>query len=217
MYPKKEQARRAGQLFPGTHLCATVSIGVEAHNVTLRRKAAVGAAMALVCALTACTKTQFEREHDAALKDNPWGVELEIRSAGDVHKFHPGDTLQFQELYTSKSQRMWQLEVLDHANLADVANIAFISDGKSTQQEPYENSAVSCCNWRFVLLDDDPVKLPLHAQDQFRTLRLPTQPGRYEIYVQTHRLVLRKGSGLDPETHTGYPLTSNLFKLEITP
>lgn len=187
---------------------------------TLCRRALLGAAVAGVCALAGCSRTQFEREHDAAMKDNPWGVELEIKPIGDAHKFRAGDPLRFQELYTSKSQRMWQLEVLDQKNIADIANVAYISDGKAGQQEPYDNGAVDCCRWRYVMLDNEPVALPYHYEypnTEFRSLALPKKPGKYEIYVQTHRLVMRKGEGLDPSTHTGYPLTSDMLKIEVTP
>ncbi|HEY3929798.1 MAG TPA: hypothetical protein VGL89_15610 [Candidatus Koribacter sp.] len=187
---------------------------------TLCRRALLGAAIASVCALAGCTKTQFEREHDAAMKDNPWGVELEIRTVSEDHRFHAGETMHFQELYTSKSQRMWQLEVLDQKNIADVANVAYISDGTAAQQETFNNGAMDCCRWRYVMLDNDPVRLPYRFENpavDYRSLRLPSKPGKYEIYVQTHRLVMRKGEGLDPETHTGYPLTSGILKIEVTP
>ena len=187
-----------------------------------RRKAALGAALpflltgCVMLVLAACSKTQFEREHAAALKDNPWGVEFEIRAEGNRTKFHPGDTLRFQEFYTAKSPRMWQLEVLESSNAADAANVAFVSDGSSTQQFSYAATKPEADKWRFVVLDTDPVRVPYYnATATFHTLTLPRQPGKYEIYVQTHRLVLRKGGGLDPVTHTGYPLTSKLLKVEV--
>lgn len=167
-----------------------------------------------------CSKTQFEREHEAAVKDNPWGVELHIRADGDVRKLHVGDMLRFQEFYTAKSPRMWQLEVLDDANSADAANLAYISDGTNTRIEPYATSNSNSGKWRFVVLDTDPLRLPYHPDPSaaFRKVQLPYQPGKYEIYVQTHRLVLRKSGGLDPATHIGYPLTSNdILRIEVVP
>jgi hypothetical protein len=50
---------------------------MEGHNVTNRRKVALGAALPFIVVgcvmivLAATSKTQFEREHSAALKDNP--------------------------------------------------------------------------------------------------------------------------------------------------
>jgi hypothetical protein len=199
--------------------------------VTSRRKAALGRLLrcflisfiaGFFAAMLACSKTQFEREHDAAVKDNPWGVELEIKSIGEVRKFHRGDTLRFQEFYTAKSPRMWQLEVLDANNAADIANLAYISDGTSTSKVPYAASSAVCCKWRFVSLNTDPVRLPYRFDGDpdawVREVRLPEQPGKYQLYIETHRLLMRKGDGLDPATHTGYLLTSNnVLGFEILP
>ena len=111
--------------------------------------------------MLACSKTQFEREHDAAVKDNPWGVELQIKTAGDARKFHRGDTLRFQEFYTAKSPRMWQLEVLDASNAADIANLAY-----HFRRQCHEKIALCSERMRhaaggaIVTLNTDPVRLP---------------------------------------------------------
>jgi hypothetical protein len=58
----------------------------------------------------------------------------------------------------------------------------------------------------------------LNQNTEWHELPLPRQPGHYQIYVQTHRLVLRKSGGLDPATHLGYPLTSNdVLSIEVLP
>jgi hypothetical protein len=204
---------------------------MEVHNVTAARQAALGLLLrcflvsfmgGFLAAMLACSKTQFEREHDAAVNDNPWGVELQIKTAGDTRQFHRGDTLRFQEFYTAKSARMWQLEVLDASNAADIANLAYLSDGSATRKLSYAAENASCCKWRYVTLNTDPVRLPYRFDGDpdgwFRSVRLPEQPGKYQLYVETHRLLMRKGDGLDPATHTGYPLISNdVLTIEILP
>jgi len=185
----------------------------------------MGAAFSVLLslALAGCSKTQFEREHDAAAKDNPWGVELHIKPDGDTRQFYAGGTMRFQEFYTAKSARMWQLEVLDEANQADVANVAYLSDGNTTFKQPYAGGKFDCCKWRCVTLNTEPVRLPYRFDTTdrdaiFRTIVLPEHPGRYQLYVQTHRLLMRKGDGLDPTTHTGYPLTSSeVLNIEVLP
>lgn len=117
---------------------------------------------------------------------------------------------------------MWQLEVLDGSNPADAANVALLSDGTVTLRQPYASEAKSCCKWRYVMLDDEAVVLPYRFNPEGgngdREILLPQKPGRYQIYIETHRLVMRKGEGLDPATHTGYPLTSNnLLTVEVVP
>ena len=193
--------------------------------MTTRRKVALGAALPFI--LTGCvllvmasySKTQFERAHDAALKDNPWGVELRLRTEGDKKKFHAGEVLRFQEFYTAKSPRMWQLEVLEGSNSADGANLAFVSDGNATQTQSYGIGTSGPERWRFVTLDTDPLRVPhFDKNTEWHEIPLPRQPGQYSIYVQTHRLVLRRGEGLDPATHMGYPLTSNdMLNVEVLP
>jgi hypothetical protein len=200
---------------------------MEVHNVTAARQAALGLLLrcflvsfmaGFLAAMLACSKTQFEREHDAAVNDNPWGVELQIKTAGDTRQFHRRDTLRFQEFYTAKSARMWQLEVLDASNAADIANPAYLSDGSATRKLSYAAENASCCKWRYVTLNTDPVRLPYRFDGWFRSVRLPEQPGKYQLYVETHRLLMRKGDGLDPATHTGYPLISNdVLTIEILP
>jgi hypothetical protein len=153
------------------------------------------------------------------VKDNPWGVELRLKTEGEKTTFHPGDTLRFQEFYTAKSPRMWQLEVLDGANASDTANLAFLSDGNSTSQQPYATGSSDPSKWRFVTLDTEPLRLPyLNQKNEWHEIQLPREPGRYSIYVQTHRLILRKGGGLDPATPLGYLLTSNdVLNIELLP
>jgi hypothetical protein len=114
---------------------------------------------------------------------------------------------------------MWQLEVLDGSNAADAANIAFISDGNTTERQPYATGTSDANKWRFVTLDTDLLRVPYFNQKaEWHEIKLPREPGRYWIYVQTHRLVLRKGGGLDPATHVGYPLTSNdILSIEVLP
>jgi hypothetical protein len=196
---------------------------MEAQIVTTLRKAALAAALPLIIGgcvmlvMAARSQTQFEREHDAALKHNPWGVELRLKVEGDKNKFHAGDVLRFQEFYAAKSPRMWQLEVLEAANTADGANVAYISDGHATEHEAYATVTSDESKWRFVTLDTDPLRVPyFNRNTEWHEISLPRQPGRYLIYVQTHRLVLRKGGGLDPATHVGYPLTSNdVLRVEV--
>jgi hypothetical protein len=48
------------------------------------------------------------------------------------------------------------LEVLEAANAADAANVAYISDGRATVREPYATTASGQTRWRFVTLDTDP-------------------------------------------------------------
>lgn len=198
---------------------------MEGDIVTTRRKVALGAALPFIITgcvlivLAASSKTEFEREHSAALKDNPWGTELHLQVDGDKTKFHAGDTLRFKEFYTAKSPRMWQLEVLEAANAADAANVAFISDGNRTERQSYANAIAESSKYRFVTLDTDPLRVPYFNQSaEWHEIKLPRAPGQYSIYVQTHRLVMRKGGGLDPATHVGYPLTSNdVLHVEVLP
>ena len=191
--------------------------------MTTRHKAAMGAAFSVLLSLVlvGCSKTQFEREHDAAVKDNPWGVELHIKLADEQRKFRAGETVRFQEFYSSQEPRMWQLEVLDTANPSDVSNFAFLSDGTATLKQPYAVADVSCCKYRFVLLDTVPVHLPYPFEPgvaRYHSIVMPEKPGKYQVYVQTHRLAMRKGDGLDPATHTGYPLTSSeVLWIEVVP
>ncbi len=187
-----------------------------------RRKVALGAALpflllgCVLLVLAACSKSQFEREHAAALKDNPWGVELRLQIADGQKTFHPGDTLRFKEFYTAKSPRMWQLEVLEDGNEADAANVAFLSNGFETSKQSYSSARTAATKYRFVTLDTDPLRVPYYNQSaEWHSITLPREPGKYQIYVQTHRLVLRKGGGLDPATHMGYPLTSDLVEVEV--
>ena len=190
-----------------------------------RRKVALGAALPFIVTgcvlivLAASSKTEFEREHSAALKDNPWGTELHLQIENEKTKFHAGDTLRFKEFYSAKSPRMWQLEVLEAANTADAANLAFISNGNSTERQPYATSSAASSKYRFVTLDTDPLGVPYFNQSaEWHEIKLPRAPGQYLIYVQTHRLVMRKGGGLDPLTHVGYPLTSNdILRVEVMP
>jgi hypothetical protein len=50
----------------------------------------------------ACSQTEFRRQHESALRENPAGVELEIRVRDGRRQFAVAEPVQFEEFYTSK-------------------------------------------------------------------------------------------------------------------
>jgi hypothetical protein len=172
---------------------------------------------ALTLILGACSKTTFERAHEQAGARNPGGVELEIKTIDGSNRIHAGQTVNFEELYTSKYPG-WALEVSD-MNRACCAGHLFFSDGKTTWSEPKGPGAFVCCGYRHVWLSLDPTRLPYgrpasnaFAPAGYRAV-LPRLPGKYQMYVTTRR-VFNKEFQID-DYHEGFALTSNILTFEV--
>ncbi len=169
----------------------------------------------------ACSKSAFDRAHDQAVAQNPAGVEFQIRTLDGSGKIHVGEPLLLEQLYTSKYPG-WHIEILDGWNEASSFDVAFVTDGKSTWTA-YSPRGVICCDSRHVWLNLDPVQVPYrYAQtwDGFKPLRYPTavlpyRPGKYRVYLTTHR-VFSKDYSTKTYTGKGIAVTSaNILSLEV--
>ena len=130
--------------------------------------------------------------------------------------------MEFEELYTSKYSGQWHIEVLEGWNEATALDIAHITDGSTTWDQPRGSLGVVCCNSRHVWLTLDPVRIPYklsrnrfqYANPEWHTLNLPSKPGKYEVYVTTQRVF-----GRDQSTTTyegkGASVSSNIVTLEV--
>lgn len=180
------------------------------------------AVFAVVLTLGACSRSPFARAHDQAVAQNPAGIELQIRTVNGSNKLRLGEPVRFEELYTSKYSG-WHIEVLDGMNEASVADEVFVTDGKTTWTPSRPPRVFVCCDSRHVRLGLDPARLPYrYAQtaDGFkpvgdRSAVLPNQPGRYQMYVTTHR-VFSRGYSMTTNHGKGTAVTSsNILTLEV--
>ena len=176
----------------------------------------------------ACSLTEFGRLHNQAVRDNPTGIELEIRTHGGRRHFSPGEPVEFEELYTSKFSDLWHAEILDGWNEVSVSDVVHITDGNTIWSQPREpRMGFICCNSRHVWLSLDPVRVPYklfgspsrvspeaYVNPEWHTLHLPSKPGNYEIYVTTVRVF---GRGYSTTTYLGrgVPVSSNALTLEV--
>jgi hypothetical protein len=176
--------------------------------------------------LIACSGSKFERQNEHAVRENPAGVELEIRTRGGREQFAQSEPVLFEEIYTSKFPGLWHIEILDSWNEAADSEIIHITDGNAIWEKPWMY-AIICCDSRHVWLSLDPVRLPYKlfanrtsvnpegwVNPEWYTLQLPNKPGKYLVYVTSARVF-----GYTSSTATyhgkGVPVSSNVLKLEI--
>jgi hypothetical protein len=84
-----------------------------------------------------CSKSNFERQHEDAVRENPSGVELEIRTRGGREQFAASEQVQFEEIYTSQSSGLWHIKILDGWNEAADSEIVYITaDDRCSNSRP---------------------------------------------------------------------------------
>ena len=116
----------------------------------------VGLAL-IALSMVACSKTEFQREHEVALHENPAVVELEIRTADGKTKYKPGELVEYEELYTSKYSGQWHIETSEGGNFMGYAHIAY---GNSILPPVHIYGFNVCCFSKHVWLSLDTTRLP---------------------------------------------------------
>lgn len=181
--------------------------------------------------LVACSRSKFEQQHQQAILQNPSGVELEIRTRGGAKQFTVAEPIAFEELYTSKYPGIWRIEILEGWNVASNASgsdVVHITDGKTIWNEPRVKwAAIICCDSRQVWLNQDSVRIPYKlsasatrynpealVNPQWQNLHLPNKPGKYRVYVTTHR-VFERGDDKNPYQDKGFAVSSNILDLQV--
>jgi hypothetical protein len=201
--------------------------------VESRYRARYAYSWALVTTLlfSACSHSEFQRQHERTLVQNPPGVELEIRTRGSKKQFAVSEPVEFEEFYTSKYSGLWHIEILEgwnDASNATLSDVVHITDGSTIWSQPREKLAgIICCDSRHVWLGWDPTRVPYtlsanptHTNPEgwhnpaWHTLHLPSKQGKYQVYVTTERLFGRSDS-TTTYMGKGGPLSSNLLTLQV--
>jgi len=180
----------------------------------------------MVLSLVGCSRSEFAHQHDRALLQNPNGVELKIRTRDGRTHFAVSEPVQYEEIYTSKYVGLWHIEVFDGWNQAANSEVVHITDGKRIWGQPWMY-AIVCCDSRHVWLSPEPVRLPYKMfADRARvnpegwrnpdwyTLRLPNNPGTYQLYITTER-VFGPSDSTTTYHGVGVPVSSNVLKLKV--
>ncbi len=187
--------------------------------------------LATILFLVACSRSEFWRQHDQAVAQNPPGVELEIRTGGDRKQFAASEPVEFEELYTSKYPGLWHIEILEGWNDASNAtgsDVVHIADGNTISNEPREKWAgIICCDSRHVWLSQDPTRVPYKLfptptranpegwrNPDWHRLHLPSKPGKYQVYLTTERVFGRSDSTTTYQGK-GVQVSSNILTLEV--
>ncbi len=126
-------------------------------DTRIRVRSSIGLLCLGVFSLLACSKSDFQHQHDIAVGQNPALVELELRTAGDKTKYKPGEIVEFEELYTSKYPGQWHIESSESFNFMGYAHIAY---RKSILQPQHLSGPNVCCFSKHVWLSLDTTHLP---------------------------------------------------------
>jgi hypothetical protein len=171
--------------------------------------------------LVACSKTEFQRQHERAVRGNPAVVELQIRTAGGRTKYKPSELVEYEELYTSKYPGQWHVET---SETPGYFGTVYLSDGKSIWIPQGRGGYNVCCSSKHVWLNlEDPTRLPavrIRQKDgkitpAYRGMYLPKIPGKYQMYVTTERVFSRDESTTTYEGKGHLVTSSNILDLEV--
>ena len=192
-----------------------------------RFSAVVGVGLATLL-LLACHRSEFEREHDRAIAENPDGVQLEIRTRENKNVYALSEPVQIEEFYTAKYAGRWHIEVLDGWNDASLSDFVHLMEGGTISEQPPEPAVGGiCCDSRHVWLSLDPVRIPYklfgksvtvnpesHVNPEWHAIYLPSKKGNYQLYITTHR-VFGQGDAMKTYHGQGAAVSSNVLKLEV--
>ena len=177
-----------------------------------------------------CSRSAFDEQHRRAVLENPFGVDFEIRTRGGRRQFSVSEAVDFEEFYTSKYTGVWQIEVFDYNNTATnpATDVVHVTDGKAVWDQPRKMwVGVVCCNSRHIWLDQEPVRMPYklgagrfvmehegYPNPEWYALRLPEKPGKYRVYVTTHR-VFGRAFDKNPYLDAGVAVSSNVLEFQV--
>jgi hypothetical protein len=174
--------------------------------------------------VAACSRTEFDEQHKEAVLRNPPGIDLEIRASGGRNQYGVSESVAFEEFYTSKWPGAWSIEVLEGWNVASNAtgsDVVHLTDSKTVWDQPRQQwVGIICCDSRRIWLDQEPVRIPYKLSatptlvNQWQTFHLPNKPGKYRVYLTTHR-VFERGSDKNPYHDKGFPVSSNILDLQV--
>jgi len=101
------------------------------------------------------------------------------------------------------------------------------TDADKAARQPRQQWVIICCDSRQIWLDQDPVRIPYKLSatatrfnpeappnPQWQTLHLPNKPGKYRVYVTTHR-IFERGNDKNPLDDKGFPVSSNILDLQV--
>jgi hypothetical protein len=217
--------RKAATLFGGDGYLINA---MESRN---RRRCAHLLTLLSTLFLFACSHSKFQQQHEQALVENPYGVELEIRTREGRKQFSVSEPVAFEEFYTSKFSDLWHIEILEGMNEASNAtssDVVHLTDGSTVWNQPREERiGFICCDSRHVWLSQEPTRVPYkltsttsrsnpegYRNPEWLMLHLPSKPGKYQVYITTQRVF---GQGDNTATYhgKGVEVSSNLLKLEV--
>jgi hypothetical protein len=173
--------------------------------------------LAVACSTVAtlnAADSSFETRHEQALRQNPAGVTLSLRTLSASSTFHLFETIPIDIAYRSSRASVFAIEMDEAMNFAGGARRFEIDDPNSVLLTYLEwgTRGVICCASDMQALAQRPTVFKRELTDYVRF----QSPGTYRIYLVTRR-VFRAGSAAEPYAASKLTLTSNILTLTILP
>lgn len=147
---------------------------------------------------------KFEDWHSRGLRGNPTGVVASLQTRDKRSRYHAGEIVKLDLIFTSRSDGLYTVETADVSG-----DVVFLQ--RSNSGEPrrlIDRHGIACCSSAPQTLSASPIEVFTHIY-----LRL--EPGDYSLFVKTKRVCRGKlNAGHYGE---GPVLTSGVLQLTIVP
>jgi hypothetical protein len=147
---------------------------------------------------------KFEDWHSRDLRGNPTGVMANLQTRDKRSRYHAGEIVKLDLIFTSRSDDLYTVETADVSG-----DEVFLQ--RSSSREPrrlIDRHGVVCCSSAPQTLSTSPTEISTHIY-----LRL--EPGDYSLFVKTKRVC--RGKLIAGHYGEGPMLTSGVLQLTIVP
>lgn len=189
----------------------------------MRRQPILTVLLAAASLVSACAsasgqgRDSFEGRRGAAARSNPTGVGFTVRLKGGQTRFHPGEVIALELAFSSSLPGIYQLDNATYDRSGRLAIDDFHLDPEDGTADPLEDYFDSGLFGfmggglrAYPELEAKPYVVKADLNEWVRFGR----PGRYRLYVTSHRVApVRRREGDDETTR----VTSNAVEFEILP
>ena len=147
---------------------------------------------------------KFADWHQQSRKGNPAGVMTTLRTRDNRSRYHAGEIVKLDLIFTSRSEVLYSVETAD----VDGDETILQRSGSEGPQRLIDRHGVLCCSTARQTLSTNPIEVATH-------LYLRLEPGDYSLFVKTKRVSRGK-----PDTDhfgEGRVWTSDVLQLTIVP
>ena len=159
----------------------------------------------------------FETRHTRDLERKPSDLHFQLDTTGGERGFHMGERIPLTLQFSSDSPEKYKLNGANYDRSGRLPTEEFVLEQEGVA-DPYQDYFGTAVLGGFggglrgyPVLDSKPYKIALDLNDWFRFDR----PGRYRLYLKSHRLARERGPGESGARTVQFAAVSNIIEIGI--